>query len=321
MTPAKRLLYELKYLEQHGIWPDGNAPKWAVDKAKELHCFSTSGGVLQFGLEEVIRMQSAQLAEAQAALLRQEREYILPMFRWAELDGLDLPRLVRENAGKNCCELYVAWLKAERDRLKVELESDGKHWQQAEADLAICESKLEAATNAANARVAVFVAKINQLKSQLTAQAGELAEMGRERHCVPDDPNSPLIVDELQARLTEAESYGDTLEHINSEILHINGKLTNQLAALSTPAPCGVEGHTMAHLSDEHLPVCETMVGCWNSHDCLICAAYAKGQEKMRELAEKLYRDVTGNSDEPPDDRVIEKLRVLPVTGLADGGK
>jgi hypothetical protein len=36
-----------------------------------------------------------------------EREYILPCFTWAKEYGIDLEKLVRDNAGHNCVELLV----------------------------------------------------------------------------------------------------------------------------------------------------------------------------------------------------------------------
>lgn len=44
-------------------------------------------------------------------MLQYEKEYILPCFKWAEEDGIDLHQLVRENPGHNCVELYVQELR------------------------------------------------------------------------------------------------------------------------------------------------------------------------------------------------------------------
>ena len=40
-----------------------------------------------------------------------EQKYILPCFKWAEEEGIDLKKLVKENPGKNCVELLVKTLK------------------------------------------------------------------------------------------------------------------------------------------------------------------------------------------------------------------
>lgn len=41
-----------------------------------------------------------------------EQEYVLPCFKWAAEMGYDLEAAVRENHGRNCLELLVAWLRA-----------------------------------------------------------------------------------------------------------------------------------------------------------------------------------------------------------------
>ena len=43
-----------------------------------------------------------------------ERDYILPCFKWAKELGYDLEKAVSDHPGKNCVELLVMWLRAER---------------------------------------------------------------------------------------------------------------------------------------------------------------------------------------------------------------
>lgn len=50
-----------------------------------------------------------------------ERDYVLPCFKWAEHEGIDLRQMVLDNPGKNCVELFVNVLKREIERLEKEV--------------------------------------------------------------------------------------------------------------------------------------------------------------------------------------------------------
>lgn len=51
-----------------------------------------------------------------------EDNYILPAFRWAERENIDLPSLVSAHPGHNCVELLVTALINERDALRADNE-------------------------------------------------------------------------------------------------------------------------------------------------------------------------------------------------------
>ena len=54
-----------------------------------------------------------------------EREYILPCFDKAKKLGIDLEKLVRDNPGRNCVDLFIeARAKAERDAIEEWLEKE-----------------------------------------------------------------------------------------------------------------------------------------------------------------------------------------------------
>jgi len=52
-----------------------------------------------------------------------EQDYILPCFKWAEEDGIDLQALATDSAGRNCVDLYVHALRQERDQWKARAEA------------------------------------------------------------------------------------------------------------------------------------------------------------------------------------------------------
>lgn len=55
----------------------------------------------------------SELAYERALVDDYERNYVLPTFTWAEEYGIDLQKLVMDNAGKNCVELLVRALAAQ----------------------------------------------------------------------------------------------------------------------------------------------------------------------------------------------------------------
>jgi len=65
-----------------------------------------------------------------------EREYVLPCFEWATEADIDLREMVGTNAGRNCVELLVSTLAAERDtaRAELRLEVDAKNSMREELD-------------------------------------------------------------------------------------------------------------------------------------------------------------------------------------------
>lgn len=224
----------------------------------------------------------------------------------------------------------------------------------------------------------------------------QLAEARAALRCVPSDPNSPLIADELQTRLTEAELFGDTLERINSETLQLIGniaaerdRLQRDLAVVTIELEAMNANHRVmaGELADmvrerdalnkelalwqdtfclEHagqdfqdecgvcflenrliqlecnlaaLSTPKCVNGCeakfWVEADqyfekgkpavhlsfCERCLVFTQGQDKMREaVVAKVSElgDVEGFIDVPTS-IVIEDIRALPVTGLADG--
>lgn len=65
-------------------------------------------------LDEVTEKLSA----ANMKWLDYETTYILPVFRWGKELDIDVERLVRENPGSNCVELFVATLRAKLDNTR-----------------------------------------------------------------------------------------------------------------------------------------------------------------------------------------------------------
>jgi hypothetical protein len=61
---------DIESLQTTGRWVDGVVPAWAANKAKELHCRSTSSAVIQFGLEEIIRLLKKELQVAEDRMYR-----------------------------------------------------------------------------------------------------------------------------------------------------------------------------------------------------------------------------------------------------------
>ena len=80
---------------------------FTIDKGEDSNPFSSR------------TMDVVSYADARAEIERHEEKwqnyeqnYILPCFKWATEQGIDLHKLVRDNAGKNCIQLLVEALVA-----------------------------------------------------------------------------------------------------------------------------------------------------------------------------------------------------------------
>jgi hypothetical protein len=59
---------DIKSLETTGAWVDGVIPEWAAQQAVELHCRPASAAVIQWGLQEIIRMLKEELFTAECRI-------------------------------------------------------------------------------------------------------------------------------------------------------------------------------------------------------------------------------------------------------------
>jgi septal ring factor EnvC (AmiA/AmiB activator) len=114
MTPEYK---DVLVLQHTGCWPDGKQPKWALDKAEELHCFSTSAAVIEYALKLEISALEDQIAKERAEhecalraewLRRQEAETKL---KTAEEQCAELMALLSEKTSE---------FEAECERIKDE---------------------------------------------------------------------------------------------------------------------------------------------------------------------------------------------------------
>jgi hypothetical protein len=60
---------DIRSLEETGSWVDGEIPEWAAAKAVELHCRPASAAVIQWGLQEIIRMLKEELRIAEFRIM------------------------------------------------------------------------------------------------------------------------------------------------------------------------------------------------------------------------------------------------------------
>jgi hypothetical protein len=63
MNDTKQMLADIRHLEANGEWPEQKQPAWAVKMAQELHCSSTSVGVIKWGLFEIVDAQEIELKQ------------------------------------------------------------------------------------------------------------------------------------------------------------------------------------------------------------------------------------------------------------------
>lgn len=72
-----KMLEELRYFEANGEWPNNAEPIWAVKKAKELKCSTTSPSVIKWGLFQVINELEAQVSPPEKSELAQQTSKLL----------------------------------------------------------------------------------------------------------------------------------------------------------------------------------------------------------------------------------------------------
>lgn len=128
-----------------------------------------------------------------------ERDYILPLFRWAAEDGFNLQELVHKNPGKNCAELYVQEMR--------------RRVQEAESNLNTLEQSLR---NTGPIRIedALFITLRNGTRCYSIDRNDALALI-KELRAQIGAPNGPEDIQDLQHELGQLQAaLGRMQEHV-----------------------------------------------------------------------------------------------------------